>query len=116
MTDDTSKNHYERLIELLLHSPHIDEQRSKELATVDRCVRLLKDGDGAWDVMFAICTHLEYSDYKDQSQRLEWVQEAQRLVIDTVVETAYSPPSPPSRVPFGMDTPDPVLSRYFHSA
>ena len=115
MTDDTSGSHYERLIEMLLNSPHIDKHRSKELATVDRCVRLLKDGDGAWDVMFAICTHLEYYHYKDQPQRLDWAQGAQQLVIDTVLETAYPPPSPPSRDPFGVDTPDPVLSRYFHS-
>ena len=115
MTNDASGSHYEHFIQLLLTSPHIDEGRSKELATVDRCVRLLQDGDGAWDVMFAICTHLEHYHYDDRPQRANWAQEAEHLVIDTVFETAFPPPSLPSRDPYGRETLDPVLSRYFHS-
>ncbi len=115
MTNHTDGSRYQGFIELVLTSPRFDAQRSKELASVERCVELLHQGDTGWDVMFAVCTHVEYYHYEDESLRYDWASTALGPVMDTVTRTAYPPPPLPVEVPFPQGTVDPQLSRYFHS-
>ena len=115
MTNHTDGSRYQGFIELVLTSPRFEAQRSKELASVERCVELLHQGDTGWDVMFAVCTHVEYYHYEDESRRYDWASKALGPVMDTVTRTAYPPPPLPVEGPFPQGTVDPQLSRYFHS-
>lgn len=115
MTNDAEGSSYQPFIELLLTSRRLEGSRSKELASVERCVELLQQGDTAWDVMFAISTHFEYYHYEDEALRHDWVSAALTPILDTVTKTAYSRPPLPAEGSFPLETLDPQLSRYFHS-
>ena len=115
MTDDDFAKMREGLVASTLSSAGVAEQRCAFLSSRQHCLATLHQGDTSWDVLVALCLHIDRSIVGLEPSDIDWQAEASESVFNAVQETEWSRPTfigekVHRKVPFDAD-----LSRHVHS-
>ena len=98
-----------------LSSADVTKERCAVLSSPQRCIEILQQGDTAWDVLVALCMHINGDLDDRQTSGVDWQAEVSGPVFDAIAETEFSRPTfvgeyGHHEVPFDAD-----VSRHIHS-